>query len=74
MAVRQDLAFLKVTGVGLEETPGVVGRISDPLRLSSINIFGIFTITSSIIVFVGWNDREKAMALIRDSLKGDRND
>jgi aspartate kinase len=74
VAVRQGLAFLKVMGVGLEETPGVVGKISDPLRQNRINIFGIFTITSSIIVFVSWNDREKAMALIRDSLKVDSND
>jgi len=74
MAVKQGLAFLKVKGVGLEETPGVVGRISEPLRHNSINIFGIFTITSSITVFVGWNDREKAMELIRESLRGERND
>jgi len=74
MAVRQDLAFLKVKGVGLEETPGVVGRISEPLRQNGINIFGIFTITSSITVFVSWNDREKAMTLIGESLRGDRND
>ena len=74
MAVKQGLAFLKVKGVGLEETPGVVGRISDPLRQNRINIFGIFTIASNIIVFVSWNDREKAVALIKESLRGDRND
>ena len=74
MAVKQGLAFLKVKGVGLEETPGVVGRISNPLRRNRVNIFGIFTITSSIIVFVSWNDREKAMTLIKESLRGDRND
>jgi aspartate kinase len=74
MAIKQGLAFLKVKGVGLEETPGVVGRISEPLRQNHINIFGIFTITSSIIVFVSWNDREKAIALIRESLRGDGND
>jgi aspartate kinase len=69
MAVRQSLALLRVRGFGLEETPGVIGKISEPLRLNGINIFGIFTIASSILVFVSWNDREKALELIRESLK-----
>jgi aspartate kinase len=69
MSVRKSLAFLKISGVGLEETPGIVGKISETLRLNEINIFGILTITSSILLFVDWNERERALSLIKDSLR-----
>jgi aspartate kinase len=69
MAVKKGLAFLKVSGVGLEETHGIIGKISETLRTNEINISGILTITSSILLFVDWNEREKALRLVRDSLR-----
>ncbi len=69
MAVKKDLVFLKTSGVGLEETHGIIGKISEDLRLAGINISGILTITSSILLFVDWNDKEKALKLIKNSLK-----
>ena len=69
MAVKKDLAFLKTSGVGLEETHGIIGKISETLRVNQINIYGILTITSSILLFVDWSEREKALQLIRRSLK-----
>ena len=71
MSVRKQLAFLKVKGVGLEETPGLIGRISEGLRLNAINIFGLLTITSSILFFVEWNERKRALRLIKKALRGD---
>jgi aspartate kinase len=69
MAVKKDLVFIKTSGVGLEETHGIIGRISEDLRVNGINISGILTITSSILLFVDWNDKEKALKLIKNSLK-----
>ena len=69
MAVKKDLVFIKTSGVGLEETHGIIGKISEDLRLSGINISGILTITSSILLFVDWNEREKALKLIKNSLR-----
>jgi aspartate kinase len=69
MAVKKDLAFLKTSGVGLEETHGIIGKISETLRVNQINIYGILTITSSILIFVDWSEREKALRLIRSSLR-----
>jgi len=69
MAVKKDLAFLKTSGVGLEETHGLIGKISENLRVNEINIYGILTITSSILLFVDWSEREKALQLIRSSLR-----
>ena len=69
MAVKKDLVFLKIRGVGLEETQGIIGKISEILRVNSINIAGILTIASSILLFVDWIQREKALELIRKSLR-----
>ncbi len=69
MAVKKDLAFLKTSGVGLEETHGLIGKISENLRINQINIYGILTITSSILLFTDWSEREKALQLMRLSLK-----
>jgi aspartate kinase len=69
MAVKKDLVFLKTSGVGLEETHGIIGKISEDLRLNGINISGILTITSSILLFVDWNERERALKLIKNSLR-----
>jgi aspartate kinase len=69
MAVKKDLVFIKTSGVGLEATHGIIGKISEDLRLNGINISGILTITSSILLFVGWNEREKALKLIKNSLR-----
>ncbi len=69
MAVKKDLAFLKTSGVGLEETHGLIGKISENLWVNEMNIYGILTITSSILLFVDWSEREKALQLIRSSLR-----
>jgi aspartate kinase len=69
MAVKKDLVFIKTSGVGLEETHGIIGKISEDLRHSGINISGILTITSSILLFLDWNEKEKALKLIKNSLK-----
>jgi aspartate kinase len=59
-----------VKGVGLEDTPGVIGRIADRLRESGINIYGILTLASSILVFVSWDEKEQAMDFIKQAVKG----
>jgi aspartate kinase len=69
MAIKKDLVFLKISGVGLEETHGIIGKISETLRQNSINISGILTITSSILLFVDWSERENALKLIKNSLR-----
>ena len=68
MTIRRNLAYLRVKGVGLEETPGVVGRISEILRVNNINIFGILTITSSILIFVEDAAKDRALITIRKEL------
>jgi aspartate kinase len=69
LAVRMGMALIRVRSIGLEERPGVVARISDALRSTNINMFGVLTITSSVLVLVDWKVRRKAASLIRSSLE-----
>lgn len=69
MAIKKSLVFLKISGVGLEETHGIIGEVSEALRLNGINISGILTITSSILLFVDWTERDHALKLIKDALR-----
>jgi len=71
IAARMGMALITIKGVGLEETPGLVARISDALRSTGINIFGILTITSSILVLVDWKIRKKAGSMIRNALENE---
>jgi aspartate kinase len=71
MAVQPNLAFLKVKGVGLEDTPGIIGRISSHLQTNGINIYGMITLASSILVFVGWDDKELALRLMKQVARGE---
>ena len=69
LATRMGLALITVRSIGLEERPGVVARISDALRSANINMFGVLTITSSVLVFVDWKIRRKAAGLVKNSLE-----
>lgn len=63
LATKRNLALIKFTGVGLEETPGVIGRIAGPMHENAINIAGMLTIASSILLFVSWDDRDRVLEL-----------
>jgi aspartate kinase len=69
MAVRKNIAFVKVTGATLEETPGMLRKVSQALYSQKINTFGMFTIVSGVEIFVDVNDAERALTAIRASLK-----
>ena len=71
MSVQTNLAFLKVKGVGLEDKFGIIGKISDRLRENRINIFGMLTLASSILVFVSWDEKESALNLMKQVLRGE---
>ena len=73
MAVKKDLTFVRVKGVGLEDTPGVVSNITKALNSEGVNIYGIFTITSSIVIFVDLKDKEKTVRLMEETLTTNHN-
>ena len=42
--------------------------IVSPLSKENVNLYGVFTISSSIRIFVPWNEREKALSLVNNVL------
>jgi aspartate kinase len=69
MSVRRKLALIKVTGVSSEETQMIIEEVSDVLRLNEMNLMGILTVGSSILLAVEWRERERVLTSIRDSLR-----
>jgi aspartate kinase len=68
VALRRSLALISIKGIGLEETPGIIGKITEPLGRKGINIHGVFTITSTINLIVTQNDVEQVYKLVTDVL------
>jgi aspartokinase len=69
MAVRNNLSLIRIVGFGLVETPGLIATVSEPLRESCLNLYGIFTIASSIVLLVDWEHRQEALRLVQMSLR-----
>ncbi|MCS7125205.1 MAG: aspartate kinase [Candidatus Bathyarchaeota archaeon] len=69
MAVRKNLALIKIKRAELEETPGVIGGLTRALSMKGINIYGLFTVASGIHVFVDRANVEEALAVVRKSLE-----
>ncbi|MCD6244597.1 MAG: aspartate kinase [Candidatus Korarchaeota archaeon] len=60
ISVRKDVAMIKVWGSAIEEVPGVIYKISEPLTSHGVNIFGLQTVHNKIAVFVDWDKKERA--------------
>ena len=62
------LSMILISGQRLEKLPGIVDTVVAPLAKHGINLYGIMTISSSVRVFVPWDDRKKALSLIEKNL------
>ena len=63
-----SIAMIIVSGYGIEKIPGVIDTVVSPLSKENINLNGVFTISSSIRIFVPWDDRVKALSSVNDVL------
>lgn len=68
VALKRELTLITIKGIGLEDTPGIIGKITEPLGREGINIHGIFTITSTINIVVSRNVVERVHRLVADVL------
>jgi aspartate kinase len=66
VTVHSDIAVVRVTGGELPNRPGVIKDFVNPLADASINIHDLITSATSVAIFVAWEDREDAFALIQD--------
>ena len=63
------LAMIIVSGYGLESMPGVMDAVVSPLSKENVNLYGAFTISSSIRIFVPWDEGEKALSSVKYVLR-----
>ena len=65
-----DTAMLTIVSPDFtEETPGIISNITEPLRKNNINIVEISSSQTAIVVYVDWEDGEKAQKLIKEVLE-----
>lgn len=50
-------------------TPGAIAKLSEPLARARINVIEIFSSRASISFFVNWDDRKKALRLLKQAMK-----
>ena len=51
------------------DTPGIISDVTEPLRKNHINIVEIISSQTAIVLFVDWEDGEKARELINEVLE-----
>lgn len=64
----ENLALIRIKGRLLETSPGMIQRVTQPLARQRINILGLNTISSSIQVFLSYEDVENAIKLLKNAL------
>ncbi len=74
IAVRNNLHLLRIKGVGLETTEGVLAKITDALKKDGLNVFGVFTITDSILLFLDGMSASRVKALLERTLEVKKNE
>lgn len=68
VTVDEDIGVIRIAGGKLPDRPGVVKDIVTPLAEANINIHEIVTSASSVILFVGYDIREKALNIVQKNL------
>ena len=68
LSLGREIAMLTLVSPDFIETPGIISDITDPLRKNNINIVEISSSQTAVVVFVDWEDGEKAYELIKKVL------
>lgn len=69
LSLGRDTAMITFVSPDIIETPGIISDITDPLRKNNINILEITSSQTAVVLFVDWEDGEKAHKLINEVLK-----
>ena len=69
LSLGRDTAMITFVSPDILDTPGIISRITEPLRKHEINILEIISSQTAIVLFVDWNDGEKAYSLVNEVLE-----
>jgi len=69
LSLGRDTAMITFVSPDIIETPGIISDITEPLRKNNINILEITSSQTAVVLFVDWDDGEKAHKLISEVLE-----
>jgi len=69
LSLGRDTAMITFVSPDIIETPGIISDITEPLRKNNINILEITSSQTAVVLFVDWEDGEKAHKLISEVLE-----
>ncbi len=69
VTVDDEIGVVRIAGGKLPDRPGVIRDIVEPLADYNINIHEMVTSASSVIIFVSYEVRERALKIIQESLE-----
>ena len=69
LSLGRDTAMITFVSPDIIDTPGIISRITEPLRKHEINILEIISSQTAIVLFVDWKDGEKAHDLVKEVLE-----
>ena len=69
LSLGRDTAMITFVSPDIIDTPGIISRITEPLRKHEINILEIISSQTAIVLFVDWKDGEKAHNLVKEVLE-----
>ena len=65
LSLGRDTAMITFVSPDIIDTPGIISRITDPLRKNEINILEIISSQTAIVLFVDWKQGEEAYNLVK---------
>jgi aspartate kinase len=69
LSLGQKIAMISVVSHDFIDTPGIIASITKPLHENDINIVELSSSQTAVVVFVDWEDGDKAYELIRETLQ-----
>ena len=69
LSLGRDTAMITFVSPDIIDTPGIISDITEPLTKNNINIVEIISSQTAIVLFVNWEDGEKARELINEVLE-----
>ena len=69
LSLGRDTAMITFVNPDIIDTPGIISEITEPLRKHEINIVEIISSQTAVVLFVNWEDGDKARELIDEVLE-----
>ena len=69
LSLGRDTAMITFVSPDIIDTPGIISDITQPLTRNNINIVEIISSQTAVVLFVDWEDGEKAHKLINEVLE-----